>query len=134
VKRVKLWTTIACDIYDSIYCKVKTIVVYDIQIEGTEGQIIFWHYLNKVMVQNGVLDPTFKEFMFDSSQANFNAVHIVYGSKNPFVPMVARKRSCLFHWATSMHKYIENLESLKNFKTNISDSVGNTRMQHQCPR
>ena len=115
VKRVKPWTTIACHVYDSTYCKVMTIAVCDMQTEGTEGQLIFWRCLNKVMDNNGVPNPNFKGFMCDSAQANFNAVRIVYGSGNPSVPMIDRERTCLFHWATSMHKHTENLIA-KNFQ------------------
>ena len=41
VKRVKSWTTIACHVYDSTYCKVMTIVVCDMQTKGIEGGLIF---------------------------------------------------------------------------------------------
>jgi hypothetical protein len=107
VKRVKSWTTLACHVYDSKYCKVMTIAVCDMQTEGTEGQMIFWNCLNNVMKDNGVPNPDFKGFMCDSAQANFNAVRTVYGSGDPKVPMVDRERTCLFHWATSMHKHTE---------------------------
>jgi hypothetical protein len=33
VKRVKLWTTMACHVYNSTYCRVMTIAVYDMQFE-----------------------------------------------------------------------------------------------------
>jgi hypothetical protein len=33
VKRVKQWTTMACHVYDSAYCRVMTIAVCDIQLE-----------------------------------------------------------------------------------------------------
>ncbi len=79
------------------------------QIEGTEGLIIFWHCLNKVMMQNGVSNPTFKGFMCDSAQTNFNAIRIVYGLGDPSIPMVDQERTYLFHWATSMHKHTEKL-------------------------
>jgi hypothetical protein len=65
-----------------------TIAVCDMHSEGTEGQVIFWNCLNKVMERNGVPHPNFKGFMCNSPQANFNAVHIVYGSGDPSVVMV----------------------------------------------
>jgi len=37
VKRVKGWTTIACHVYDSGFCKVMTIAVCDMQSEDTKG-------------------------------------------------------------------------------------------------
>jgi hypothetical protein len=33
VKRIKNWTTMACHVYDSAYCRVMTIVLCDIQSE-----------------------------------------------------------------------------------------------------
>jgi hypothetical protein len=33
VKRVKNWTTMACHVYNSVYCRVMTIAVYDMQSE-----------------------------------------------------------------------------------------------------
>ena len=33
VKRVKHWTTMACHVYDSVYCRVMTIAVCDMQSE-----------------------------------------------------------------------------------------------------
>ena len=77
VKRVKAWTTIGCHVYNSTYCKVMTIAVCDMQTESTEGQLIYWHCLNKVMNKNGIPYPNFKGFMCDSALANFNAVCIV---------------------------------------------------------
>ena len=35
VKRVKVWTTMACHVYDSKYCRVMSIVVCDMQSEDT---------------------------------------------------------------------------------------------------
>lgn len=107
VKRVKSWTTLACHVNDSKYCKVMTIAVCDMQTEGTEGQMIFWNCLNNVMKDNDVPNPNFKGFMCDIAQTNFNVVQIVYGSGDPKVPMMDREPTCFFHWATSMHNHTE---------------------------
>jgi hypothetical protein len=40
VKRVKKWTTMACHIYDSTYCRVMTIAVYDMQSEDVAAQSV----------------------------------------------------------------------------------------------
>ena len=42
VKRVKDWTTMACHVYDSVYCKVMTIAVCDMQSEDCSAQVLFW--------------------------------------------------------------------------------------------
>ena len=42
--------------------------------------------------------------MADSAQANWNAVRTIYGNGDPSLPMVARERTCLFHWSASLDK------------------------------
>ena len=49
VKRVKEWTTMACHVYDSLYCKVMTIAVCDMQSEDCTAQVLFWRNLNSVV-------------------------------------------------------------------------------------
>jgi len=88
VKRVKGWTTIACHVYDSGFCKVMTIAVCNMQFKDTEGQVIMWRCLNRVMEKNGLPNTNFKGFMADSAQANWNAIRIVYGSEDPSMKMV----------------------------------------------
>ena len=70
IKRLKNWTTIACHVYDSRYCKVLTIVCCDMQSEDGLVQILFWKNLNSVMAKNGVPNVNFKGFITDSVQAN----------------------------------------------------------------
>ena len=41
VKRVKEWTTMACHVYNSLYCKVMTIAVCDMQSEDYTAQVLF---------------------------------------------------------------------------------------------
>ena len=49
VKRVRGWTTMACHVYDSSYCRVMTIACSDMQSEDTAAQILFWQNLNSVL-------------------------------------------------------------------------------------
>lgn len=105
VRRVKLWTTIACHVYDTTYCRVMTIAVCDMQSEDVIAQCDFWKNLNVVMGRHGTPLPYFKGFMADSAQANWNAVRIVYGSGDPANAMPNRERTCLFHWTQSMEKH-----------------------------
>ena len=65
VKRVRNWTTMACHVYDSQYCKVLTIACCDIQLEDGTTQTLFWDNLNVVMAENGVSKVNFKGFMAD---------------------------------------------------------------------
>jgi len=65
VKCVQGWTTMACHVYDSIYCKVMTIMVCDMQFEDTEVQCILWRKLNVVVEKKGLGTPAFKGFMVD---------------------------------------------------------------------
>jgi hypothetical protein len=57
------------------------------QLEDMKVQCIMWTELNEFMRKNGLEKPNFKSFMADSTQANWNAVRIVYGSSDPKVPM-----------------------------------------------
>jgi hypothetical protein len=105
VKHVKGWTTMACHVYDSQYCRVMTIAMCDMQFEDCAAQILCWTNLNSVLERHGVPETQFKGFMADSAQANWNAVRMVYGSGDILVPMKDRERTCLFHWTQSMEKH-----------------------------
>ena len=105
VKRVKSWTTMACHVYDSTYCRVMTIAVCDMQSEDVAAQQVFWKNLNAVSSKHDITNPNFKGFMADNAQANWNVVRIVYGGGDPTIPMVNRKRTCLFHWTQSLEKH-----------------------------
>ena len=105
VKRVRRWTTMACHVYDSSYCRVMTIACSDMQSEDCAAQILFWQNLNSVLARSGVPKTNFKGFMADNAQANWNAVRVVYGSGNIAEPMENRERTCLFHWTQSMEKH-----------------------------
>ncbi len=46
VKHVQEWTTMACHVYDPMYCKVFTIVICDMQFESTKAMFVMWTKLN----------------------------------------------------------------------------------------
>jgi hypothetical protein len=54
VKHVQGWTTMACHVYDPIYCKVMTIVICDTQFEDTKAQCILWRKLNTIVEKKKV--------------------------------------------------------------------------------
>lgn len=56
------------------------------------------------MDRNGVKALQFQGFMVDSAQANWHAMRIIYGSKNPKVPMEGRERTCYLHWMQPLEK------------------------------
>jgi hypothetical protein len=105
VKRVKNWTTMACHVYDSAYCRVMTIAVCDMLSEDAAAQMVLWKNLNDVMARHGIPEPKFKGFMADSAQANWNAVRVIYGSGDATIPMKDQERMCLFYWAQSLEKH-----------------------------
>ncbi len=70
VKRLKDWTTLACHVYDSKYCKVLTIACCDMQFEDGVAQTFLWENLNSFMLENKVSKVNFKGFMDDSAHAN----------------------------------------------------------------
>ena len=49
VKRVKDWTTMACHVYDFVYCKVMTIAVCDMQSKDCSAQVLFWRNMKSVV-------------------------------------------------------------------------------------
>jgi hypothetical protein len=105
VNRVRLWTTMACHVYDSTYCHVMTIAVYDMQSEDVAAQSAIWKNLNALMAQHGVDKVNFKGFMADSAQTNWKVIRIIYGSGDASEKMVDRERICLFHWTQSLEKH-----------------------------
>jgi 6-phosphofructokinase len=70
VKRVQGWMTMACHMYDLIYCKVMTIMICDMQFEDMEAQCILWRKLNIVAKKKRLGMPFFKGFMVDNAQVN----------------------------------------------------------------
>jgi hypothetical protein len=107
VKRVQEWTTMACHMYDVVYCKVMTIAVCDMQSEDTKVQCIMWRELNDLMAKNGVENTNFKGFMVDIAHANWNAVRIVYGIGESKVPIENHECICLFYWITLLKQHTQ---------------------------
>jgi len=68
-----------------------------------------WTKLNEMMLKHGFPKPNFKGFMADSAQTNWNVVKIVYGLGDPFVKMVDKECTCLFHWTQSLNKHTKQL-------------------------
>ncbi len=65
VKRVTGWTTMVCHVYNSAYCKMMTIAVYDMQYEDMEAQQVMWKKLNDTMQKHDFSKLNFKGLMFD---------------------------------------------------------------------
>jgi hypothetical protein len=83
--------------------------VCEMQLRDVATQSVLWKNLNDVMAKHGVLEPKFKGFMADSAQANWNAVKVIYGTRDPTIPMKNRERTCFFHWTQSLEKRISVL-------------------------
>jgi hypothetical protein len=97
VNRVQRWMTMACHVYDLVYCKVMTITVYDMQFGDIKVQCILRRNLNAIVNKKGLGMPIFKGFMVDIVQANWNVVRIVYGIGDPMIMMVDKKHTCFVH-------------------------------------
>ncbi len=67
IKHVQGWTTMACHVYDLVYCKVMFIAICDMQSEDNETQCILWRKLNATIMKEGVVNPNFKGFMADNA-------------------------------------------------------------------
>jgi hypothetical protein len=60
MKCVKKWTIVACHVYNSTYCCVMTITVYNMQSEDVATQSILLKNLNIVLARHGIPEPKFK--------------------------------------------------------------------------
>jgi hypothetical protein len=70
VKNVQRWMTMACHIYDLVYCKVTMIAICDMQFENINVQCILQRKLNAIVKKKGLGMPIFKGFMANNAQAN----------------------------------------------------------------
>ncbi len=61
------------------------------------------------MLKHRFPKPNSKGFIADNAQTNWNAIKIVYGSRDPFVRMVDKEHTCLFHWTQSLDKHTKQL-------------------------
>jgi hypothetical protein len=113
IKRVQGWKTMACHVYNMIYCKVMMITICDMQFEDTEAQCIMWRKLNAIVEGKGLGTPIFKGFMANGAQANWNVVRTVYGTGDPIVKMVDEEHMCFFHWIQSFDKHAKQLIMLE---------------------
>jgi hypothetical protein len=93
------------------------IAVCDMHSKDTEVQQLMWIKLNEMMLKHGFPKPNFKGFMVNNTQANWNMVKIVYGSRDPSVRMVGKECTCLFHWIQSLNKHTKQLINL-SYKMN----------------
>jgi hypothetical protein len=98
-----------CHVYNSAYCKVMTIVICDMQSKGLEVQQVMWTKLNDTMLKHMFLKSNFKGFTVDNAQANWNMVIIVYGLGDPFMRMVDKESTCLFHLIQSLDRCTNQL-------------------------
>jgi hypothetical protein len=61
------------------------------------------------MLKHKFRKPNFKGIMADNTQANWNVVIIVYGYGDPFIRMVDKECTYLFHWSHSFDKHTKQL-------------------------
>jgi hypothetical protein len=57
------------------------------------------------MAKHGILEPKFKRFMVDNTQANCNVVKVIYGSSDATIPMKEQEKIWFFHWTQSLEKH-----------------------------
>jgi hypothetical protein len=57
----------ACHVYDFVYYKMLTILVCDMQFEGTEVQQFMWTKLIEMMLKHKFPKPYFKGFIVDNA-------------------------------------------------------------------
>lgn len=107
VKCVQSWTTMACHVYNLVYCKVMMIVIYDMQSRDTKVQCKLRRKL--VALKKGITNLNFKGFMANSVQVNWNAIWIIYGTRDLVVKIVDNEQTCFFHWIQSLDRHTKQL-------------------------
>jgi hypothetical protein len=71
-----------------------------------------WTKLNETMLKHKFPKSNFK-VMADNAQANWNAIRIVYGSRDLSIRMVDEEHTCLFHWTQSLNMHTIKLIKLE---------------------
>jgi hypothetical protein len=85
------------------------------------------------MLKFNLTKPNFKGFTVDNAHANWNVVHIVYGSRDASVKMVDKERTCLFHWTQLLDRHTKQLIALELQEQHMP-YVSNTKTQHLCKK
>jgi hypothetical protein len=88
-----------------------------------------WTKLNETMLKHGFPKPNLKGLMVENAQANWNIARIVYGLGKPFVRMVDKECTCLFHWSHSLNKHTKQVIKPK-LKDEHKALCISTRMQN----
>jgi hypothetical protein len=68
-----------------------------------------WRKFNETMLKHEFPKLDLKGFMADNTQANWNAIKIVYGSGDTYVRMIDKECTCLFLWTQSFDKHTKQL-------------------------
>lgn len=61
------------------------------KFEEVKAQQIMWTKLNVTMMKHIFLKPSFKGFMANSAQVNWNVIKVVYGSGDATIKMVDKE-------------------------------------------
>ncbi len=56
-----------------------------------------WTKFNDKMIKRMYPKPNLKGIMVNNMQANWNAIKVIYGSRDANVRLVNKDRTCLFH-------------------------------------
>ena len=73
------YTTFACDIYDSRYCKIMIIALCDMMSEIHDAQAYLRHGFNDIIVGHSLSQRQLQGFMADSVESNWNFICEIYG-------------------------------------------------------
>jgi hypothetical protein len=118
VKHVAIWTIMACHVYDLLRSDDHCSLWHAIwRHKGSTNNVdkTQWHD-----VEHDFPKLNFKGFMVNNTQANWSIVKIVYGSRHPFVRMIDKECTCLFHWIQSFDKHTKQLIKLEFQDQHIS--------------
>ncbi len=127
VKHVAGWTIMAYHVYDSPYCKVMAIVVYNTQFEDMEAQQVMWIKFNDMMLKHKFLKLNFKGFMADNTYNQLECCQNCLWIGGHFC-----EDDCVHVYSTRLSRLINKLSNCSNLNYNINTSffATSTRVQH----
>jgi hypothetical protein len=87
----------------------------------------------EMMAKHGVPEPKFP----NNAHVNWNAVRVTYDSGDAMIPIMDRKRTCLFRWIQSLEKHTkedilvdlqdQHRQLYRQYKNEASPSKSETR-------
>ncbi len=103
------------------------------QSRDTKVQCKVWRKLEVIALKKGITNLNFKGFMANNVQVNWNAIWIIYGTRDLVVKIVDNEQTFFFHWTQSLERHTKQLVAPSS-KICTMPSARNIRSQHPWRR